>query len=56
MAVTGRAFSALVKDIFMLFAETFAVFVVKRKIHTQNLRGLLAFLKKVRVWRKDLKG
>jgi hypothetical protein len=36
MAITGRAFSALAKDIFVLFAETFEVFVVKRKMHTQN--------------------
>jgi hypothetical protein len=31
MAITGRAFSALVKDIFVLFAETFAVSVVKKE-------------------------
>jgi hypothetical protein len=37
MAVIRRAFSALVKEIFALLCETFAVFVVKRKIHTQNL-------------------
>jgi hypothetical protein len=64
MAVAWRAFIALVKDIFVLFAKTFAVFAVKKekpplvslpnygglcgkkKIHTQNLRGILAFLKK----------
>jgi hypothetical protein len=45
MAVIRRTFSALVKDIFVLFAETFAVFVVKRKMHTQNTWILTKYLK-----------
>jgi hypothetical protein len=31
MAVTRRAFSALVKEIFALLGETFAVYAVKKK-------------------------
>jgi hypothetical protein len=45
MAITGRAFSALVKDIFALLGETFAVFVVKRRMHTQNTWILTKYLK-----------
>jgi hypothetical protein len=31
MAVTGLTFSTLVKEIFVLFAETFPVFAVKKE-------------------------